>query len=63
MFEKMFYELRPYLYGAIGMYSLMKFTQSQLIFFFGSVLIYLAFIVIRRRLEVRGLLSSKHHEE
>lgn len=55
MFEKLFYELRPYLYGAFGMYALLKFTHSQLIFFFSCTLIYLAFIVIKKRLQTRGL--------
>lgn len=57
MYEKVFYELRPYLYGAFGFYTMMKFTHSHLNYIFSGILIAVAFVVIRRRLQGRGVIE------
>lgn len=51
--EKMFYEAKPFLYGAFGAYALYSYSRLMPIWLFSGMLLWCAYMVIRKRHECR----------
>ena len=55
--EKLLYELRPYFYALLAIYSLSNYQISKLMFFSGLLLAFCSFVVFSMRNTYRSNLA------